>query len=179
MATFTAFYDANVLYPAEFTLAGDKGYDTREFVAELRQMQVTPPVACNEKRPGGSALDARTTRHPAYGISQQRRKRVEQVFGWLKTIAGQRKTRYRGLWRVGWIFIFAAAAYNLVRIRTLLTARAPRRSRRLGARGQDLFSAPLTFRDLPAHPKLDLVGSSLAYFSVLLMSVGVPGCRRA
>lgn len=102
------------------TVAGDKGYDTRDFVAELRQMNVTPHVAQNVARSGGSAIDGRTTRHVGYRISQQRRKIVEEFFGWLKTVAGQRKTRYRGIWRVGWAFTFAAAAYNLVRMRTLL-----------------------------------------------------------
>jgi transposase len=101
------------------TVAGDKGYDTRDFVAELRQMNVTPHVAQNINRPGGSAIDRRTTRHAGYAISQQRRKIVEEFFGWLKTVAGQRKTKYRGLWRVGWAFTFAAAAYNLVRMRNL------------------------------------------------------------
>lgn len=102
------------------TIAGDKAYDTRGFVAELRQMNITPHPAQNINRPGGSAIDARTTRHTGYAVSQQRRKIVEEFFGWLKTIAGQRKTKYRGLWRVGWAFTFAAAAYNLVRMRTLL-----------------------------------------------------------
>jgi hypothetical protein len=83
-------------------------------------MKVTPHVAQNTTRPGGSAIDNRTTRHAGYAISQQRRKIVEEFFGWLKTIAGQRKTKYRGLWRVGWVFTFAAAAYNLVRMRNLL-----------------------------------------------------------
>ena len=101
------------------TIAGDKGYDTRDFVKELRGMNVTPHVSQNTTRPGGSAIDARTTRHDGYRVSQQRRKIVEEVFGWMKTVGGQRKTRYRGLWRVAWIFIFAAAAYNLVRMRTL------------------------------------------------------------
>jgi IS5 family transposase len=102
------------------TLAGDKGYDTRDFVQQLRAMNVTPHVAQNDKRPGGSAIDGRTTRHPGYRISQQRRKRVEEVFGWLKTVAMLRKTRHRGVFRVGWVFTFAAAAYNLVRMRNLL-----------------------------------------------------------
>jgi transposase len=107
------------------TVAGDKGYDTKEFVKELRGMQVTPHVAQNTKRPGGSAIDRRTSRHAGYRVSQQRRKIVEEVFGWMKTIGGQKKTRYRGLWRVGWIFTFAAAAYNLVRMRTLATVAVP------------------------------------------------------
>jgi transposase len=103
------------------TLGGDKGYDTREFVSELRGMNVTPHVAQNTARNGGSAIDSRTTRHSGYAISQRRRKVVEECFGWLKTVAGQRKTKYRGFWRVGWAFTLAAAAYNLVRMRNLMT----------------------------------------------------------
>jgi transposase len=102
------------------TVAGDKAYDTRNWVGEMRQMNVTPHVAQNTARPGGSAIDGRTTRHAGYRVSQQRRKIVEEFFGWLKTVAGQRKIKYRGVWRVGWVFTFAAAAYNLVRLRTLL-----------------------------------------------------------
>jgi hypothetical protein len=87
-------------------------------VAELRQLGVTPHVAQNDKR-RGSAIDGRTTRHPGYLICQQKRKRVEEIFGWLKTVGLLRKTRHRGLELVGWIFQFATAAYNLVRIRNL------------------------------------------------------------
>ena len=101
------------------TVGADKGYDTRGFVAETRAMNVTPHVAQNDGRPGGSAIDGRTTRHAGYKISQRKRKRIEEVFGWLKTIAGLRKTRHRGIFRVGWVFTFAAAAYNLVRMRNL------------------------------------------------------------
>ena len=104
------------------TVAADKGYDTKEFVAEMRRMNVTPHVARNEKRSGGSAVDARTTRHAGYQISLRKRKRIEEVFGWLKTIALLRKTRHRGVFRVGWVFTFAAAAYNLVRMRNLLSS---------------------------------------------------------
>jgi transposase len=104
------------------TLAADKGYDTKEFVAEMRRMNVTPHVAQNEKRPGGSAIDGRTTRHDGYQISMRKRKRIEEVFGWLKTVALLRKTRHRGVFRVGWVFTFAAAAYNLVRMRNLLSS---------------------------------------------------------
>lgn len=107
---------------ARVTIAADKGYDTRDLVAELRGMNVTPHVARNEKRPGGSAIDARTTRHSGYKISQMRRKRIEEVFGWLKTVAMLRKTKLRGLLRVGWAFTFAAAAYNLVQMRNLLAS---------------------------------------------------------
>ena len=102
------------------TVGADKGYDTRGFVAECRQLNATPHVSQNTKRPGGSAIDARTTRHAGYNISQQKRKRIEECFGWLKTIALLRKLRHRGIFKVGWIFTFAAAAYNLVRMRKLL-----------------------------------------------------------
>jgi transposase len=104
------------------TLGGDKGYDTREHVARLRQLKVTPHVAQNTERRGGSAIDARTTRHAGYTVSQTKRKRVEEIFGWFKTVAMMRKTRFRGLERVGWMFTWAAAAYNLVRMRNLLGA---------------------------------------------------------
>ena len=101
------------------TLGADKAYDTKDFVADLRACQVTPHVAQNDKRRGGSAIDQRTTRHPGYEVSQRKRKRVEEIFGWLKTVGLLRKTRHRGLKLVGWIFKFATAAYNLVRIRNL------------------------------------------------------------
>jgi transposase len=104
------------------TLAADKGYDTRDFVKEMRGMNVTPHVAQNEKRPGRSAIDKRTARHAGYGISQKKRKRIEEVFGWLKTVGMLRKTRHRGLFKVGWVFTFGAAAYNLVRMRNLLAS---------------------------------------------------------
>jgi IS5 family transposase len=103
------------------TVAADKGYDTKEFVREIRGLNVTPHVAQNDKRPGGSAVDKRTTRHAGYKVSQIRRKRVEEVFGWLKTVGMLRKTRHRGVLKVGWVFTFAAAAYNLVRMRNLLS----------------------------------------------------------
>jgi len=103
------------------TLGADKGYDTKEFVKEMRGINVTPQVAQNNNRPGGSAIDERTTRHAGYPVSQQKRKRIEEVFGWLKTVASLRKTRHRGVQKVGWVFTFAAAAYNLVRMRNLLT----------------------------------------------------------
>ncbi len=106
------------------TLAGDRGYDTHGFVKQLRAMNVTPHMAQNVNRSGGSAIDARTTRHEGYAISQRKRKRVEEVFGWLKTVALQRKTRFRGTERVGWMFTLGAAAYNLVRMRNLQTANA-------------------------------------------------------
>jgi transposase len=104
------------------TVGADKAYDTKDFVAECRNMQVTPHVAQNIKRSGGSAIDERTTRHDGYAISQKKRKRIEESFGWLKTIALMRKVRHRGIHKVGWVFTFAAAAYNLVRMRKLLAS---------------------------------------------------------
>lgn len=107
------------------TVAADKAYDTREFIATLRAMRVTPHVAqfpdtvCR-----GSAIDARTTRHPGYAVSQRKRKLVEQGFGWMKTIGGLRKLRHRGGPLVEWIFTFTAAAYNIVRLRRLLPVTA-------------------------------------------------------
>ena len=98
------------------TLGADKGYDQKELVRELRAYQVTPHVASKVH----SAIDRRTTRHPGYAISQTKRKRVEEIFGWMKTIGGLRKTRHRGADRVSWVFTFAAAAYNLLRMRNLL-----------------------------------------------------------
>jgi transposase len=105
------------------TLGGDKGYDTRGFVEATRELQVTPHVAQNNSH-RRSAIDERTTRHDGYAVSQRKRKRVEEVFGWMKTVALQRKSRFRGLARVGWMFTFAAAAYNLVRMRNLQAANA-------------------------------------------------------
>jgi transposase len=103
------------------TLAGDKNYDTKGFVQQLRAMGVTPHVAqYPETARRGSAIDARTTRHPGYAVSQQKRKLVEQCFGWMKTVGLLRKLRHRGGARVNWTFIFTAAAFNLVRMRTLL-----------------------------------------------------------
>ncbi len=102
------------------TVGGDKGFDTAEFVTECRHMNVTPHVARNTGRRGGSAIDDRTTRHQGYVVSQRKRKRIEECFGWLKDIALLRKLKHRGLFRVAWIFTFAAAAYNLVRLRRLV-----------------------------------------------------------
>ena len=104
------------------TVGGDKGFDTPAFVAECRNLRVTPHVALNHERPGGSALDERTTRHAGYRLSQRKRKRIEECFGWLKTIALLRKVRHRGIFKVDWMFAFACAAYNLVRMRNLAAA---------------------------------------------------------
>jgi IS5 family transposase len=104
------------------TVGADKAYDTRDFVGECRNMKVTPHVAQNTKRSGGSAIDGRTVRHAGYEVSQKKRKRIEECFGWLKTIALMRKVRHRGIEKVGWVFTLAAAAYNLVRLRKLLAS---------------------------------------------------------
>jgi transposase len=104
------------------TVGGDKGFDTFGFVAECRNLQVVPHVAQNHRRRGGSAIDGRTTRHPGYAVSQRKRKRIEECFGWLKTIALLRKLRHRGVGKIDWIFTFACAAYNLVRVRNLMAA---------------------------------------------------------
>jgi len=100
------------------TLGADKGYDRKEFIQELRDHRVTPHLACKPS----TIIDERTTRHPGYLISQRKRKRIEEIFGWLKTVAGLRKTRHRGVARVAWMFSFALAAYNLVRMRNLALA---------------------------------------------------------
>jgi transposase len=99
------------------TLGADKNYDTRDHVEQLREQKVTPHVA---QRNNG-AIDGRTTRHTGYAVSQRKRKRIEEIFGWLKTVGMLRKTRHKGLLRVGWVFTFATAAYNLVRLRNLPT----------------------------------------------------------
>jgi transposase len=101
----------------QLTLAADKGYDTSDFVAGLRQKCVTPHVAAKVK---GSAIDGRTTRHESYRLSQRKRKLVEEAFGWGKTIAGMAKVKVRGLARVRFKFTFAMAAYNLIRMPRLL-----------------------------------------------------------
>jgi transposase len=105
------------------TVGADKNYDTKDFVKESRNLNATPHVAQNNKN-RSSAIDGRTTRHAGYVISQVKRKRVEEIFGWMKTVGGMRKLRHRGLELVGWMFTFAAAAYNLVRIRNLTTSAA-------------------------------------------------------
>jgi IS5 family transposase len=105
--------------PQAITLGADKGYDTEDFVNELRSMNVMPHVAQNTTG-RSSAIDGRTARHAGYAASQRIRKRIEEAFGWIKSVAGQDKTRFRGRVRVGWAFTFAAAAYNLVRLPKLI-----------------------------------------------------------
>jgi transposase len=124
LATGTAERDAAMMMAERLpgngrvTIAADRGYDTRDFVQELRGMNVTPHVAQNTSG-RRSAIDGRTTRHTGYLLSQKKRKRIEEVFGWLKTVAGLRQVRHRGVQKVAWMFTFAAAAYNLVRMRNL------------------------------------------------------------
>ena len=106
------------------TVGADKAYDQYAFAQKVRELGITPHVAEVITKHRGSVIDRRTTRHPGYALSQRKRKRVEEVFGWMKTVALQRKTRFKGLEKVGWMFTFAAAAYNLVRMRSLLFAKA-------------------------------------------------------
>jgi len=101
------------------TLGGDKNYDTQEFVRELRGMNITPHVAQNDSN-RSSAIDQRTARHQGYAVSQQKRKRVEQSFGWMKMVGMLRKVKLRGMDKVGWLFTFTGAAYNLCRLQNLM-----------------------------------------------------------
>jgi transposase len=109
--------------PRAISLGADKAYDAEDFVNELKSMNVRPHVAQNDNG-RRSAIDRRTTRHVGYAMSQKIRKRIEEGFGWIKTVGGQRKTRFKGRDRVGWAFTFAAAAYNLVRLPKLTGAAA-------------------------------------------------------
>jgi transposase len=109
------------------TLGGDKGYDVADFVANLRAREVTPHVAIDGHvrvtgRPRKTAIDKRTTRHPGYAISQTIRKRIEEIFGWAKTVGGLTQVKLRGLVKVKAVFLFALAAYNLIRIPKMLAA---------------------------------------------------------
>jgi transposase len=103
------------------TVGGDKNYDTADFVAGCRERGCTPHVSQNNAN-RRSAIDARTTRHPGYRISTIKRKRIEEPFGWMKTVGGFRKTRHRGRGLVEWFFVLTATAYNLIRIPKLLAA---------------------------------------------------------
>lgn len=123
-ATGTAERDAAAIMVAELpgshriTVGGDKGYDTKGFVDTMRDNNATPHVAQNNTN-RTSAIDGRTTRHEGYKISLRIRKRIEEAFGWIKTIGNFRKTRHRGVEKVDWYFTLTAAAYNLVRMRRL------------------------------------------------------------
>jgi IS5 family transposase len=129
LATGTAEREAALAMVAErpgnhrITLGADKAYDVAEFVADLREYNVTPHVAQNTTN-RRSAIDGRTTRHPGYAISGRMRKRIEEVFGWTKGAAGFRKTHHRGLARVGWMFTLTATAYNLIRLPKLVAIAA-------------------------------------------------------
>jgi IS5 family transposase len=107
--------------PRAITLGADKGYDAADFVEELRTMNVRPHVA---RKARFSAIDGRTSRHRSYEQSQRIRKRIEEAFGWIKTIAGLRKTRFIGRAKTALAFTFAAAAYNLVRLPKLIAQSA-------------------------------------------------------
>lgn len=126
-ASGTAEREAAVVMLAEMdrseraTVGEDKAYDTADHIKALREIGVTPHVAQNQTN-RRSAIDERTTRHAGYAVSQNKRKRIEEIYGWLKTVALMRKTRHRGTELVEWMFTFSAAAYNLVRIRNLLAA---------------------------------------------------------
>ena len=109
------------------TLGADKAYDVKGFVGDLRDRKVTPHITRDNHltktgKRRTSAIDGRTTRHPGYAVSLRIRKRIEEVFGWAKTVGGLRKTRHRGTARVGWVFTLTAAAYNLVRLPKLMAA---------------------------------------------------------
>jgi IS5 family transposase len=104
------------------TVAGDKGYDTKGFVEQCRERNVTPHIAQNINKQRDSAIDGRTTRHAGYRVSQVVRKRVEEIFGWMKTVGNFRKTRYRGLNRTELASYMVGAAYNLIRIAKLMQA---------------------------------------------------------
>jgi len=110
---------AEVAGDKRITVGGDKGYDTKDFVEDLRGLEATPHVSQNITRKGGSAIDGRTTRHDGYSISLRIRKRIEEAFGWIKTVGNLRKTRHRRIGKVDWYFTLALSAYNLVRMRNL------------------------------------------------------------
>jgi len=102
------------------TLGGDKGYDTHGFVSLLRSREITPHVAANTKRKGGSAIDGRTTRHTGYSISQRMRNRVEEIYGWVKTVGGFRRTRFKGIGKTQLAAWLVGTAYNLLRMAKLM-----------------------------------------------------------
>ena len=114
-----AFHMAKKLAGSKrLTLGGDKNYDTRGFVHALRRLRITPHVTQNTTH-RSSAIDQRTTRHTGYALSQQKRTRVEPSFGWMKMIGMLRKVKLRGREKVGWLFTFVGAAYNLMRLQRL------------------------------------------------------------
>ena len=104
------------------SVGADKAYDTHDFVETVRQLDIRPHVAQNCNRPGGSAIDGRTTRHESYRVSQRKRPWIEKAFGWMKQTCGIRKTKLRGLAKVAWQFLMTAAAFNLWRLPKIQTA---------------------------------------------------------
>lgn len=118
-----AMLDDKAMGNAPATLGGDKGYDTKDFVADCRQRNVTPHVARNAHARRRSAIDQRTTRHAGYAISQVVRRRIEQIFGWMKTVGGLRRSRWRGVERTQFAAHLVGTAYNLLRIAKLMLAR--------------------------------------------------------
>jgi transposase len=112
--------DDNVGEGRRATAGGDKGYDVKDFIAELRKRGITPHVAQQITPHRGSGIDGRTTRHPGYGISQTVRKRIEEIFGWFKTVGGLRRTRFRGVARTQLAAYVVGAAYNLLRMSRLI-----------------------------------------------------------
>lgn len=117
-----AMLDANIPKGRRVTVGADRGYDTRDFVADLRARGAVPHIARNVDKHRRSALDGRTTRHATYEISQRIRKRIEEIFGWMKTVGGLRRTRFRGVERTQFAAHIVAAAYNLLRIARLSAA---------------------------------------------------------
>lgn len=106
---------------APMSVGTDKAYDTHDFVETVRQLDIRPHVAQNLNRPGGSAIDQRTTRHSSYQVSQKKRPLIEKAFGWMKQTGGMRKTKLRGLAKVAWQFLMTAAAFNLWRLPKIQT----------------------------------------------------------
>jgi IS5 family transposase len=116
-----AMLSDSVLEERRITVAGDKGYDIAELVADCRELGVTPHIAQTSDPRRRSAIDARTTRHPGYAVSQRKRKLVEEIFGWMKTVGGFRRTRFKGIKRTQLAAHLVAAAYNLLRVAKLTT----------------------------------------------------------
>jgi hypothetical protein len=135
------------------------GFDTKDFVKETRGMNMTSHVSQNLKRAGGSAIDGRPTRHGGHEISQRKRKRIEKIFGWIKTVGELRKARHRGLERVGWVFTFTAAAYNLVRVRSLMTIAVPA----LISRGQFVSENVQNAHLAPVSPYVDDFAEQISF----------------
>lgn len=122
--TALAMLEDNVVKGRRITVAGDKGYDTADFVSDCRAINVTPHIAQTSDPRRSSAIDDRTTRHAGYLVSQRKRKLVEEIFGWMKTFGGFRRTRFKGRRRTQLAGTIVAAAYNLLRVCRLVTSPA-------------------------------------------------------